>query len=189
VQEDATQRFNRLTTEGGYADVQRVPAPQPEIPPNTLQTGRCGARNKKGDRCAAPALKEAELCLAHSGQTRLDSVKGAQRSAEVRRAKARARRETLRDKLARKLKEHADEVVAAYLAGIRSNDANRAYRAAEAWISRVHGRPKETIENVTMPEDPLDIASMTREERDRLKRKLVAANPEAARQLGLTIAS
>ena len=103
--------------------------------------------------------------------------------------KARVRRETLRDKLARKLKEHADQVVAAYLAGIRSNDANRAYRAAEAWISRVHGRPKETIENVTMPEDPLDIASMTREERDRLKRKLVAANPEAARQLGLTIAS
>jgi hypothetical protein len=47
----------------------------------------------------------------------------------------------------------------------------------------------ETVENVTVPDDPLDIASMTREERDRLKRKLVAANPEAARQLGLTIAS
>jgi hypothetical protein len=33
--------------------------------------------------------------------------------------------------------EHADEVVAAYLAGIRSDDPNRAYRAADAWISRV----------------------------------------------------
>jgi hypothetical protein len=54
---------------------------------------------------------------AHSGQTRLDSAKGAQRSAEVRRAKAEARRETLRDRLARKLEERADEVVAAYLAG------------------------------------------------------------------------
>jgi hypothetical protein len=30
---------------------------------------------------------------------------------------------------------------------------------------------------------------MTREERDRLKRQLVAANPDAARQLGLTIVS
>ena len=99
------------------------------------------------------------------------------------------RRETLRDKLARKLEEHADEVVAAYLAGIRSDDPNRAYRAADAWISRVHGRPKETVENVSAWDDPLDVASMTREERDRLKRKLVAANPEAARQLGLTIAS
>jgi len=29
---------------------------------------------------------------------------------------------------------------------------------------------------------------MPREQRDELKRKLVAANPEAARQLGLTIA-
>ena len=119
MQVDATQRFNRLTTAGHYADVQRVPTPQPEIPPNTLQTGRCGARNRRGDPCAAPALKGAELCLAHSGQTRLDSAKGAQRSAEVRRAKAQARRETLRDKLARELEEHADEVVAAYLAGIR----------------------------------------------------------------------
>jgi hypothetical protein len=99
------------------------------------------------------------------------------------------RRETLRDNLARELEEHADEVVAAYLAGIRSDDPHRAYRAADAWISRVHGRPKETVENVTLPDDPLDIASMTREERDRLKRKLVAANPEAARELGLTIAS
>jgi hypothetical protein len=95
----------------------------------------------------------------------------------------------VRDKLARKLEEHADEVVAAYLAGIRSGDPNRAYRAADAWISRVHGRPKETVKNLTMPDDPLDITSMTREERDELKRKLVAANPEAARQLGLTIAS
>jgi hypothetical protein len=43
--------------------------------------------------------------------------------------------------------------------------------------------------NVSVPDDPLDIDSMTREERDELKRKLVAANPEAARELGLTIAS
>ena len=185
MQEDATQRFNRLTTAGHYADVQRVPARQAEIPPNTLQTGRCGARNKKGDPCAAPALKGAELCLAHSGQTRLDSAKGAQRSAEVRRAKAQARRETLRDKLARKLEEHADEVVAAYLAGIRSADPNRAYRAADAWISRVHGRPKETVENVTAFDDPLDVSKMTREERDTLKRRLMPENPDVARALGL----
>jgi hypothetical protein len=45
--------------------------------------------------------------------------------------------------LARKLEEHADEVVNAYLAGIRSDEPNRAYRAADAWISRVHGQPKE----------------------------------------------
>jgi hypothetical protein len=37
-------------------------------------------------------------------------------------------------KLARKLEEHADEVVAAYLATIGSDDPNRTYRAADAWI-------------------------------------------------------
>jgi hypothetical protein len=91
----------------------------------------------------------------------------------------------LRAKLARKLEEHADEVVDAYLAGIRSDDPNRAYRAADAWISRVHGRPKETVENVTAFDDPLDVSKMTREERDRLKRQLIAQHPDAARALGL----
>jgi hypothetical protein len=61
----------------------------------------------------------------------------------------------------------------AYLAGIRSDDPNRAYRAADAWISRVHGRPKETVENVTALDDPLDVASMSREQRDALKRELL----------------
>jgi 2-oxo-4-hydroxy-4-carboxy--5-ureidoimidazoline (OHCU) decarboxylase len=95
--------------------------------------------------------------------------------------------ETLRDKLARKLEEHADEVVAAYLAGIRSDDPNRAYRAADAWISRVHGRPKDTVENVTVPDDPLDIASMTREGRDALKRELLRQHPELAQKLANAI--
>jgi hypothetical protein len=97
-------------------------------------------------------------------------------------ASSQARRETLRDKLARKLEEHADEVVAAYLAGIRSGDANRAYRAADAWISRVHGRPKETLENVTAADDPLNVASMSREQRDALKREILRQHPELAEQ-------
>ena len=122
MEDEANQRFDRLTAGLRRAGEHLSSGPQAEIPTNTVQTGRCAARNKKGDPCAAPALKGAELCLAQSGKTRLDSAKGAQRSAEVRRAKAQALRETLRDKLARKLEEHADEVVAAYLAGIRSDD-------------------------------------------------------------------
>jgi hypothetical protein len=83
------------------------------------------------------------------------------------------------------LEEHAHEVVAAYLAGIRSDDPNRAYRAADAWISRVHGRPKETVENVSAWDDPLDVVSMTREQRDQLTRTLLAKHPHLAEQLGL----
>jgi hypothetical protein len=50
------------------------------------------------------------------------------------------------------------------------------------------GRPKETVETLTVPDDLLDVASMTREERDRLKRELVRANPAAARALGMSLA-
>jgi hypothetical protein len=185
MDDEATKRFDRLTAGLRHAGGDLTSVPQAEMPTNTLQTGRCGARNKQGNPCAAPALKGAELGLAHSGKTRLDSAKGAQRSAEVRRAKAQARRERLRDKLARELEEHADEVVAAYLAGIRSDDPNRAYRAADAWISRVHGRPKETIENVSAWDDPLDVSKMTREERDALKKEILRQHPELAEQYGL----
>jgi hypothetical protein len=43
----------------------------------------------------------------------------------------------------------------------------------------VHGRPKETVENVTAWNDPRDVASMTREQRDALKRELLSQHPES----------
>ena len=45
--------------------------------------------------------------------------------------------------------------------------------------------PKETVENVTAIDDPLDVSKLMREERDELKRHLVADYPDAARALGL----
>ena len=50
----------------------------------------------------------------------------------------------------------------------------------------MHGRPKETVENVTARDDSMDIASMTREQRDALKRELLRQHPElVARIAGL----
>jgi homoserine kinase len=146
------------------------------------------ALNKRGEPCAAPPLNDGELCLAHPGRTKLDSKKAAERSAEVRRHRALARNESLRDKLARKLEEHADEIVGAFLRGVRSNDPAVAVRAAEAWLSRVYGRPKETIETSVAIPDPLEVAKMTAEERDALKRRLVAQHPEVVEKiLGLRV--
>lgn len=88
----------------------------------------------------------------------------------------------LRDKLARTLEERADEVVAGYLAGIRSDGPNRAYGAADAWISRVHGRPKETVENVSAWDDRWTCRKMTREECDAPKREILRQHPELAAQ-------
>jgi hypothetical protein len=51
----------------------------------------------------------------------------------------------------------------------------------------VHGRPKETVETVSAPDDPLDIASMTREQRDALKRELLRQHPELVERIrGIT---
>jgi len=43
------------------------------------------------------------------------------------------------------------------------------------------GGPKETVETVSAPDDSRDIASMSREQRDALKRELLAAHPELAK--------
>ena len=86
-----------------------------------------------------------------------------------------------RGELARKLKEHADEVVAASLAGIRSDDPNRAYRAADAWISDSWPAEGDDRECVRL-DDPFDVASMSREQRDALKRHIVRQHPELAEQ-------
>jgi hypothetical protein len=83
-------------------------------------------------------------------------------------------------------------VVAAYLAGIRSDDPNRADRAADAWISRMHGRPRESVDNVAVPHDGLDVAAMTIEERKRLKRlkrEILRQHPHLAEQLRQAIAA
>jgi hypothetical protein len=39
-----------------------------------------------------------------------------------------------------------------------------------------------------VPDDPLDVASMPRKERDALKRRLIAEHPEVAMALGLPMA-
>lgn len=51
------------------------------------------------------------------------------------------------------------------------------------WISRVHGRHKETVENVSSTDDPLDVAAMPREERARLARELALQHPELAERI------
>ena len=53
----------------------------------------------------------------------------------------------------------------------------------------VYGRQLQQTDDEKPRDDPLDVASMPREERDALKRRLIAENPEAAKALGLSIAT
>ena len=42
---------------------------------------------------------------------------------------------------------------------------------------------QETVEGVTVPDDPLDVTSMSREQRDALKRELLRRHPHLAQEL------
>jgi hypothetical protein len=54
------------------------------------------------------------------------------------------------------------------------------------YVQLVYGRQLQQKEDEQPTgSDPLDIASMTREQRDKLKRKLLAEHPHLAEQLGL----
>jgi hypothetical protein len=78
------------------------------------------------------------------------------------------------------------DVLAALRAGIREGKPAERARAGIAYVQLVYGRQLQQAEDERPTDgDVLDVASMTREERDALKRRLIAENPETARQLGL----
>ena len=57
--------------------------------------------------------------------------------------------------------------------------------AAGDYVALVYGRHLQQKEDEQPAVDELDVATMTRDERDALKRRLIAEHPDAARQLGL----
>jgi hypothetical protein len=69
--------------------------------------------------------------------------------------------------------------------GIKQKDDAKAAKAAGDYVALVYGRQLQQKEDEQPITDPLDVDSMTREERDALKRRLVAEHPDAARQVGL----
>jgi hypothetical protein len=76
-------------------------------------------------------------------------------------------------------------VLAALRRGLKDPNAGRASRAAIGYVQLVYGRQLQQQADEQAAGDELDVASMTREERDALKRRLMAEHPDAARQLGL----
>jgi hypothetical protein len=76
-------------------------------------------------------------------------------------------------------------VLAALRRGIKQKDDAKAAKAAGDYVALVYGRQLQQKEDEQPITDPLDVDSMTREERDALKRRLVAEHPDAARQVGL----
>jgi hypothetical protein len=146
---------------------------------DTTRTRRCSAIKRNGERCMAWALHGRDLCSGHSGIVKLDPVKAARASAEARRRRADIRRESLRDRLARKAEENAEKIWQAYLRGIESEDPGVAFRAAEALVQRIYGKPTEHVKTETVPTglDPEDLAKLPREERRRVMASYARRTP------------
>jgi hypothetical protein len=73
--------------------------------------------------------------------------------------------------------------VAAYLKGVRSDDVHQAYKAAEAWLSRVHGRPMQTVATTSVDDEVT--FELEPEHRQRLIAELAELEPELAAELGI----
>lgn len=92
-----------------------------------------------------------------------------------------ARGTTLRQLLAERAEkeENAEKIWAAYMRGVESEDASIAFRAAEALVQRIYGKPTEHVKTETVPTglEPEDLAKLPREERRRVMRELAQAHP------------
>jgi hypothetical protein len=93
----------------------------------------------------------------------------------VRAAKAEERRKTLRDLLHDRLEEHAEEIVQCFLTSAREGD----WRAADALITRVYGRPQEKLE-LRQPQDDFDLSKLSLDELHQMKNRILAEHPELA---------
>jgi hypothetical protein len=73
-------------------------------------------------------------------------------------------------------------VLAALRRGLEDKDAGKAARTAIAYVQLVYGRQLQQPAD-EQPADPLDVASMSREGRDALERRILAQRPTSSRSL------
>ncbi len=73
-------------------------------------------------------------------------------------------------------------MLAALRRGLEDKDARKAAAVAVSYVQLVYGRQLQQPED-EQPADPLDVSQMTREQRDALKRRLLAQHPELVEEL------
>ena len=93
---------------------------------------------------------------------------GARASVEVRRKRAAERKRSALDWMAVAVEEHGREIVEVYLQAMRKGD----WRAAEALMSRIYGKPEETVRQVEVNPATAVLKSMSLDEKLELLRRL-----------------
>ena len=87
---------------------------------------------------------------------------------------------SVRERAAAALDDDWPQALAALRRGLEDRDAGKAARTAVAYVQLVYGRQLQQPAD-ERPADPLDVASMTREERDALKRRILSQHPQLVR--------
>lgn len=127
---------------------------------------RCGREKADGTLCKAFKVKGRDACAGHLGLgIGSDPSAHARASHASRQEQAETRRKRLRDALADAVEgELYEDIVAAYRDALRNGEPGERLRAAEQLISRVYGKPKETVETVQKPEEIRRLEEMSDEE-------------------------
>jgi hypothetical protein len=72
-------------------------------------------------------------------------------------------------------------VLAALRRGLSDEDSRKAGAVAASYVQLVYGRQLQRPTD-EQPADPLDVSAMTREQRDSLKRRILAQHPELVQE-------
>jgi hypothetical protein len=73
-------------------------------------------------------------------------------------------------------------VLAALRRGLSDKDARKAAAVAVSYVQLVYGRQLQQPED-EQPADPLNVSQMTREQRNALKRRILAQHPHLVEEL------
>jgi hypothetical protein len=141
---------------------------------------QCAATTKDGKRCrsnAATNTGDGTLCAGHAGRgfggnPAAYAHQGHLKQLELRREKARQRKMTVLDHLAEAVQRDAHAIATELRDAGRSGD----WRATEALLTRVYGKPVERVEQI----EHVDVRQLTGEQRAAMMAKLIAENPGLA---------
>ncbi len=147
----------------------------------TPRKRHCAGIAKDGERCTAWALKDGDLCAGHAGLGRKEALEARREAAEARKQA----RLSVRERAAEALDDDWPDVLQALRDGLKLADRAKAAKIAGDYVALVYGRQLQQKGDEQPSTDELDVGSMTREQRDTLKRRLVSEHPQAAQALGL----
>lgn len=136
---------------------------------------KCSETRTDGEPCNAWATSTGK-CAGHSGLgIGADPAALGLRGHASRSRNAAKRRESLLERISRLTEEKASQITDAYLQAGAGGD----WRALEALITRVHGKPVERV-SVEAPTDPLGVQAMSSAERQALIAQVLEAHPHLA---------